>query len=100
MALSNALHRRLGRAQDRVEKRRVSLNYYQQATELPDLKAACPEYAEVNAQVVHDALRRLERAFQAFFRRIRNGKRRAPHASRGRAATIALPTRNMTAARC
>jgi transposase len=54
------------------EKRRVSLNHYQQATELPDLKAACPEYAEVNAQVLQDALRRLDRAFQAFFRRIRN----------------------------
>ena len=54
------------------EKRRVSLNYYQQATELPDLKAASPEYAEVNAQVLQDALRRLDRAFQAFFRRIRN----------------------------
>jgi hypothetical protein len=24
--------------------------YYQQKAELPDLKAACPEYAEVNAQ--------------------------------------------------
>jgi putative transposase len=56
------------------ERRRVSLNYYLQATELPDLKAACPEYAEVNAQVLQDALRRLDRAFQAFFRRIRNGE--------------------------
>ena len=52
----------------------VSLNYYLQATELPDLKAACPEYAEVNAQVLQDAPRRLDRAFQAFFRRIRNGE--------------------------
>jgi len=56
------------------ERRRVSLNYYLQATELPDLKAACPEYAEVNAQALQDALRRLDRAFQAFFRRIRNGE--------------------------
>jgi putative transposase len=27
----------------------VSISYYQQKAELPDLKAACPEYAEVNA---------------------------------------------------
>jgi hypothetical protein len=31
------------------EKRHVSLNYCDQATELSDLKAVCPEYAEVNA---------------------------------------------------
>jgi putative transposase len=52
----------------------VSATYYQQAMELADLKAACPEYAEVNAQVLQDVLRRLDKAFQAFFRRIQNGK--------------------------
>jgi putative transposase len=40
--------------------------YYQQAMELPDLKAACPEYAEINAQVLQDVLRRLDKTFQAF----------------------------------
>src|SRR6476469_1176503 len=53
----------------------VSATYYQQAMELPDLKAACPEYAEVNAQVLQDVLRRLEKAFQAFFRRVREGEK-------------------------
>jgi putative transposase len=47
---------------------------YQQATELPDLKAACPEYAEINAQVLQDVLRRLEKTFQAFFRRVHTGE--------------------------
>src|SRR5262249_15248085 len=56
------------------ERRRISANHYQQQAALPDLKAACPDYAEVNAQVLQDALRRLDRAFQAFFRRIRNGE--------------------------
>jgi putative transposase len=51
----------------------VSLNYYQQANELPDLKAACPEYGEVHSQVLQDVLKRLERTYQAFFRRIRDG---------------------------
>jgi putative transposase len=47
-----------------------SATYYQQKAELPDLKEACPEYAEVNAQVLQDVLLRLERTFQAFFRRV------------------------------
>jgi putative transposase len=43
--------------------------YYQQKAELPDLKAMFPEYAEVNAQVLQDVVLRVDRAFQAFFRR-------------------------------
>src|SRR5215472_11105691 len=57
------------------ERRGVSFNYYDQANELPDLKAACPEYTEVNAQVLQDVLKRLDRAFQAFFRRIKEGEK-------------------------
>src|SRR5215471_16874206 len=51
-----------------------SATYYQQKAELPDLKAACPDYAEVNAQVSQDVILRLDRAFQAFFRRIADGE--------------------------
>ena len=40
-----------------------SATYYQQAMELPDLKTACPEYAEINAQVLQDVLRRLDKTF-------------------------------------
>ena len=50
--------------------------YYQQATELPELKAAFPDYAEVNAQVLQEVLRRLEKTFQAFFRRVQAGETR------------------------
>src|SRR5689334_8573224 len=53
----------------------VSATYYQQKAELPDLKAACPEYAEVNAQVLQDVILRVERAFQAFFRRVKAGEK-------------------------
>jgi putative transposase len=56
------------------ERCRISVNYYQQKAELPDLKAACPEYAEVNAQVLQDVILRIERAFQAFFRRLKAGE--------------------------
>jgi transposase len=48
--------------------------YYQQKAELPDVKAACPELAEVNAQVLQDVILRVERAYQDFFRRIKDGR--------------------------
>ena len=51
-----------------------SASYYQQKAELPDLKAACPDYAEINAQVLQDVLLRLDRAFQAFLRRVAAGE--------------------------
>jgi putative transposase len=50
------------------------VTYYQQRTESPSIKEALPEYAVVNAQVLQDVLTRLGRAFQAFFRRIREGQ--------------------------
>jgi putative transposase len=56
------------------ERCRDSANYYQQKAELPDLKADFPEYTEVHSQVLQDVLLRLERAFQAFFRRLKAGE--------------------------
>jgi putative transposase len=52
----------------------IGATYYQQKAELPNLKAACPEYTEVNAQVLQDVLLRVERAYQAFFRRVKQGE--------------------------
>src|SRR5262249_46959663 len=49
-------------------------SYYQQKDELPELKAARPELTEVNAQGLQDALPRVERAYQAFFRRVEAGE--------------------------
>jgi putative transposase len=56
------------------ERRRVSVNYYQQKAELPNLKQVCPEFAEVHAHVLQDVILRLDRAFQAYFRRVKNGE--------------------------
>src|SRR5262245_52633277 len=56
------------------ERRRVSVNYYQQKAELPDLKQACPEFAEVHAHVLQDVILRLDRAFQAYFRCVKHGE--------------------------
>jgi putative transposase len=55
------------------ERCSVSLRYHEQATELPGLKPACPEYTEAHSQVLQDVLRRLEKTYQAFFRRLRAG---------------------------
>jgi putative transposase len=52
----------------------TSATYYRQKAELPDLKAACPAYAEINAQVLQDVVLRVERTYQAFFRRVKNGE--------------------------
>ena len=53
--------------------RGVSVTYYQQKAELPGIKEAMPDYAEVHSQVLQDVVLRVDRAYQAFFRRVKNG---------------------------
>ena len=48
-----------------------SATYYQQKAELPELKDACPEFNDVHSQVLQDVIQRIDRAFQAFFRRLK-----------------------------
>jgi putative transposase len=50
-----------------------SVTYYQQKAELPGIKEAMPEYAEVHSQVLQDVVLRVERAYQVFFQRLKNG---------------------------
>jgi putative transposase len=64
-----------------VEERReawrirgITLSYYQQRAELPGIKDALPDYGQVNSQVLQDVVLRVDRAFQAFFKRISDGK--------------------------
>jgi len=52
----------------------VTLTCYQQQAELPDLKAALPEYAAIHSQVLQDVLARLDKTYQAFFRRLKAGQ--------------------------
>jgi putative transposase len=65
------------------ERSRVSVSYYQQQAELPDLKADCPEYSAVHAQVLQDVLLRLDRTFQAFFHRVTAGEKPGYHRFQG-----------------
>src|SRR5215470_12789032 len=55
------------------EKCCVSVNFAAQSAQLPAIKEARPEYRDINAQVLQDVLHRLEKAFQAFFRRVQAG---------------------------
>ena len=53
----------------------VSVSRYQQEAELKDIRAAFPEYAAVHSHVLQDVLARLERTYQAFFRRVQRGEK-------------------------
>src|SRR5262252_9074149 len=52
----------------------VSVTVAGQSAQLPDIKAVRPEYRDIHSQVLQDVLTRLDRAFQAFFRRVKNGE--------------------------
>src|SRR6185437_6243820 len=54
---------------------RIALSRYQQAAELKDIRAAFPEYAAIHSHVLQDVLARLEKTYQAFFRRVRAGEK-------------------------
>ncbi|WP_233554411.1 RNA-guided endonuclease InsQ/TnpB family protein [Deinococcus cavernae] len=52
-----------------------SLTAYDQMKALPEVKAALPEYAGVNAQVLQDVAKRLDKSFKGFFRRVKAGQK-------------------------
>src|SRR5437868_3330131 len=51
-----------------------SLNYYDQANQLPAIKEVRSEYSEIHSQILQDVLRRVDKTFQAFFRRVKAGE--------------------------
>ena len=63
----------VGERREAWRLRGVSVTYYQQKAELPSIKEAMPEYGEVNSQVLQDVVLRVDRAFKAFFRRVKSG---------------------------
>jgi putative transposase len=56
------------------ERCHVSVNFAMQSAQLPGIKEVRPEYRDLNAQVLQEVLHRLDRAFQAFFRRVKAGE--------------------------
>src|SRR6478736_1202865 len=52
----------------------VSVSEAMQSAQLPAVKEVRPEYREIHSQVLQDVLTRLDRAFQAFFARVKAGE--------------------------
>src|SRR5258708_5489508 len=52
----------------------VSLSYAHQCAEVPECKEVRHELHEVPAQVLQDAVKRVDRAYDDFFRRVENGE--------------------------
>src|SRR5260221_979773 len=53
----------------------ISLSRFGEEAELKDIRAEVPEYAGIHSHVLQDVLARLEKAFQAFFRRLKSGEK-------------------------
>ena len=54
---------------------RFSVNYLNQQTQLTELRGGIEEYGNFPVAIQRDPLRRLDRAFKAFFRRIKSGEK-------------------------
>ena len=53
----------------------ISITYYDQQNDLPSIRHDIrEEYADIASHVLQDVLRRLDKAMQAFFRRVRNSE--------------------------
>jgi putative transposase len=53
----------------------LSINYTAQANQLPEIKKDRPEFARIHSQVIQNALKRVESAFDGFFRRVKEGQK-------------------------
>ena len=51
-----------------------AISYEQQAGQLPGIKELREEYHEIHSQVLQDVLRRVKKAFDGFFRRVKAGQ--------------------------
>jgi len=56
-------------------QRGVPISRYSQEAELQDLRVEMPEYAALHSHVLQDVLARLDKTYQAFFRRLMNGEK-------------------------
>ena len=64
--------------QERRDAYRIArqfIRYQDQQNQLPEIKAIRPELSMVHSQVLQDVLKRLDKAFDAFFRRVKTGEK-------------------------
>ena len=65
----------LSERQDAYRVAGKSISYYEQKRDLPEIKTEIrQEYQDIHSQVLQDVLLRLNRAFENFFRRVKNGE--------------------------
>ncbi|MEJ7861528.1 MAG: transposase [Pyrinomonadaceae bacterium] len=50
---------------------RINVNRFDQDKQLPEIKKTNPEYKDIHSQVLQDVLKRLDKSFQSFFRRVK-----------------------------
>jgi putative transposase len=60
---------------DAYRIRRLSINYKSQANQLPEIKQDRLEFGLIHSQVIQNALKRLDFAFDNFFRRVKEGRK-------------------------
>lgn len=53
----------------------MSVTYEMQSAQLPEIKEERFEYNEIYSQVLQDTLKRVDKAFKAFFRRVKKGEK-------------------------
>ncbi|HVB75730.1 MAG TPA: transposase [Ktedonobacteraceae bacterium] len=53
----------------------ITITYYDQANQLPEIKKIREEYQDIHSQVLQDVLRRVDKAYTAFFRRFKHGEK-------------------------
>jgi putative transposase len=56
------------------QRRHVSVSRYEQEAELKAIRAEFPEYEAIHSHVLQDVLARLDKTYQAFFRRVQRGE--------------------------
>ena len=57
------------------QRRRVSVSRHEQESELKDIRAEFSEYAPIHSHILQDVLARLDKTYQAFFRRAQRGEK-------------------------
>jgi putative transposase len=57
------------------QRARVSVSRFQQEAELKDIRADRPEFATIHSHVLQDVLARLDKTYQAYFRRMQRGEK-------------------------
>lgn len=83
---------------DAWKAERKSVSCYEQQAELPKIKQIRPDVAEVNAQVLTDVLKRLDKTYKSFFTRVKRGEKAGfpRFKSRNRYDSFTYPQDNYT----